>query len=1058
MNSSHDEGSQHGSSFEAAIVSSSPFLRSLSSFVWRESDIAAFSSEAESGPKPPTLSCLSPEVLARLRFVENAAGRQQGNRTAAAGPTEERTSVGEQDILLFSKGGRVEWSRVRLSATGDSGVEVLADGARLAVACHAALQQQQQQQQRQGQLEQLAAPTSPPLPLVPREVTNERLQMPGVVECIVRAESSDEQVYVALCVCLTILERALYDIYRKGVSQTNNNYRSVGEEHRSESTLAHEESSEVKEKAEGIDGHSGSLGAPAMILRDLIATPEVKAALPEQLVAILRLLLLPTGFNVRNLVWHGFLAPCELPRELASLVLVVTLSISADSSPEGETGDVARFGEPPELSSRKLPLSPPMLPKTAPQLDRSSSAAAWWELDSFDDRLACPRALTSAVDCLLSAQHRGELKTLVGRSAFVLPGREKLTMFALRALGGERDAQGDDEEEGNGGGIAFFLVAVLPVLEHGLRVLFSCANDSPGHMFAHAQRYYSTLDGFGQRARHQLLLDQEMSGCPDRPNLLLSALGPGMSACLLDLFMMSAGPNLRGKVAHGEIDVSRVFRASRSCPQTAPELVQLTAALFLVLCRRYDACRDTVDREQSAGVGRVGSSNSFSRAFAEALDESEAHCSGWVPRFHPHELLEVDLRASRDEFDGLALALERRAISVEILHGSHGRDLARMSVEISGDDRRCGGRTCEEDGELNQEVHGREEQEEEEEEEKKDAQPSEGRVVLTVTDTAGRLVVPPPPRAPEAVEHDARLPPSQCGAALQSKNVQGSTSGMFASILRVDEALREHGASLARRFQRHQRSVEATTRASAFAAHYSKQQLHPAVGFCCGHECLGRRNHRRLQDRGVFLPDDNHGRISPPTNVITCAPLPQRQMMATLCKACAEGALGLRERIAELEALLSSGSARSGQRRAYAATLQVAPTILRFLASAVACVELFVIEWDQQHSSDQTGLGTATSSSTPNAVNAAGLSFLRRLAAVNGALGLCIATGAGAGPRSGASTTSSSSSNSSSKGGAGCKEKSGGSGKKGFAQALAELASFLETKAARQGFAGCWAH
>ncbi|CAM9198034.1 unnamed protein product, partial [Ectocarpus sp. 6 AP-2014] len=831
MDSSYDEGSQHGSSFEAAFVSSSPFLRGLSSFVRRENAISAFSSEAESGRKPPTLSCLSPEVLARLRFVENAAGRQPGNRTAAAGPTEGRTSVGEQDIPLFSEGGRVEWSRVRISATGDSGVEALADGARLAVACHAALQRHQQQQQRQGQLEQLAAPTSSPLPPVPREVTNERLQMPGVVERIVRAESSKEQVYVALCVCLTILERALYDIYRKGASQTNSNYRRVREDHGSDSTLAHKERFEVKEDAEGIDGRGGSLGAPAMILRDLIATPEVKAALPEQLVAILRLLLLPMGFNVRNLVWHGFLAPCELPRELASLVLVVTLSISADSSPKGETGDVARFGEPPELSSRNLLLSPPTLPKTAPLLDRSSSTTTWWELDSFDNRLACPRALASAVECLLSAQHRDELKTLVRRSAFVLPGREKLTMLALRALGGERDAQGDDdEEEGNGGGSAFFLVAVLPVLEHGLRVLFSCANDSPGHMFAHAQRYYSTLDGFGQRARHQLLLDQEMSGCPDRPNLLLSALGPGMSACLLDLFMMSAGPNLRGKVAHGEVDVSRVFLPSPSCSQTAPELVQLTAALFLVLCRRYDAGRDTVDREESAGAGPGGSSNSFSRAFAEALDECEAHCSGWVPRFHPHELLEVDLRASRDEFDGLALALERRAISVEVLHGSHGGNLARMSVEISGDGRRCDGRTCEEDGEMNREVQGREE-EEEEEEEKRDAQPSEGRVVLTVTDTASRLVVPPPPRAPEAVEHDARLPPAKCGATgkLQSKNVQGSTSGMFASLLRVDEALREHGASLARRFQWHQRSVEAPTLASAFAAHYNKQQLRPGA-------------------------------------------------------------------------------------------------------------------------------------------------------------------------------------------------------------------------------------
>ena len=42
-----------------------------------------------------------------------------------------------------------------------------------------------------------------------------------------------------------------------------------------------------------------------MILRDLIATPEVKAALPEQMVTVLRLLLLPLGFNIRNLVVSG---------------------------------------------------------------------------------------------------------------------------------------------------------------------------------------------------------------------------------------------------------------------------------------------------------------------------------------------------------------------------------------------------------------------------------------------------------------------------------------------------------------------------------------------------------------------------------------------------------------------------------------------------------------------------------------------------------------------------------------------------------------------------------
>lgn len=70
---------------------------------------------------------------------------------------------------------------------------------------------------------------------------------------------------------------------------------------------------------------------------------------------------------------------------------------------------------------------------------------------------------------------------MVRHSAFVLPGREGTAMYALEAL-----KEGHD---------VLFLVAVLPILEHGLRCLFCCANDSPEHFFAQIRQYYSTLDG-----------------------------------------------------------------------------------------------------------------------------------------------------------------------------------------------------------------------------------------------------------------------------------------------------------------------------------------------------------------------------------------------------------------------------------------------------------------------------------------------------------------------------------------------------------------------------------
>lgn len=244
--------------------------------------------------------------------------------------------------------------------------------------------------------------------------------------------------------------------------------------------------------------------------------------------------------------------------------------------------------------------------------------------------------------------------------------------------------------------------------------------------------------------------------------------------------------------------------------------------------------------------------------------------------------------------------------------------------------------------------------------------------------------------------------------------------------------------------------------------------------------------------------------------------------MAGLCRSCADIARGLLARIGELEALLASGEARSGQRRAYAAALHVAPTLLRYLAAAAAAVEVFVVDWGARHDgeafaagvvggrypgspppphdgtrgsdSGAVGLGgrqarvpvaSAAAAATAAAVavgateavgsvavaaaaaaagppdTAASLGFLRRLAAVNGSLALCVVAG---GERSATvgvlgKVAGSGGGNSGGVGGGGAVsvtarvEKSGGGGRKGYAQALAELASFLESKAARRGFA-----
>lgn len=887
--------------------------------------------------------------------------------------------------------------------------------------------------------------------------------------------------------------------------------------------------------------------------------------------------------------WHGFLAPRELPRELASLVLMVTLCIPAVPKPPGAdmTGVKPAYEdrEPQQAPRPSPPLPPLSLPTQSQpeplQTDRSQRTS-WWVLDSFDDRLTVPPALILAVDSLLSDQHQGELDALVRRSAFVLPGREDMSVLALRALGGGRGPEKGREVAAAAATTAFFLVAMLPVLEHGLRCLFSCANDSPGHLFAHLRRYYSTLDGFGQKARHQLLLDQEISGFPGRSNLLLAALGPGVSAVLLDLFMMSAGPNLRGKVAHGEMDMSFVFLSSTQCFRNgsrtplptlpsgtsggesaeeverrstrmpAADIVKLTAAVFLVLCGRYehqDGQMPGVARAEDSGAYDCGStehdsgsepdhegrSSSLSSpgAFADALDACERYCSGWVPRFHPHELLEADLRASRDEFDSLALALKRRVVTVEVLPGG---ELARMSVAMSGDGTgvdRCselhekdvdvdrlatsppGTQVSQgnEDGRQRQE-HGTGELVQPPCAEKGE---DHGGVVLSLIDTTSRLV-PPALSVTKVVDEENgpyRTSPTHDGSsgvkASKNKNKHDAgTNAVFSNLLRVERALQSHAAGLSRRFTRSSSSSardaavgQAPRPPSAFASHYHKPSnlLHPAAGTTdttsndpCNEVCAsdttscagepraspgvstGPSCHSNHQQPIREPADKSDRRISPKTNVITAVPLPAVARMSGLCGACAGVARGLRERIGELEALLSAGSARSGQRRAYAATIQVAPILLRFLTLSVAAVELFVVEWDRRHHEGVGGgpggrtvewsLSSSSSSCSPAAPGeddgdvSADLTFLARLAAVNGALGLCVAARAEAVPRSTTTATTTTTGCSSSSGSeenrskADACKKNGGAGKKGFAQALSELASFLETRAARQGFGG----
>ena len=354
--------------------------------------------------------------------------------------------------------------------------------------------------------------------------------------------------------------------------------------------------------------HRGQLAGPAagsMLLSELLGTAELAAALPQPgPLGLLRTLFLPTeptGVNLRNLIWHGFLLPAELPPEYGSLLLLLLLGL--------------------------------------PAADDSS----WWQLSTVDTAL--PAAYDVAAAGVLTAVPAA-CEELLAQSDLVGPGRGEVVVWALAAL-----RRGD---------AVLFLLAVLPLLEHGLRRWFAVANAAPEYGLAQQEQYYSTLDGFGQRSKHQLLLALGVAvGGRRSGNRLLPLLGEGAVAVLTDLCMNLAGPNLRGKLAHGQIDLRMLYAPPPMPPPPTPRLVAMVLVLLVSLCER-----------DPGGVAVRGGGGCLAGLGCGAVVAAHR------PVFHPHALLSRAMARA-----GAAVVQLRRAAAERSWWHSQGANgMAVMTV------------------------------------------------------------------------------------------------------------------------------------------------------------------------------------------------------------------------------------------------------------------------------------------------------------------------------------------------------------------------------------------
>jgi hypothetical protein len=245
---------------------------------------------------------------------------------------------------------------------------------------------------------------------------------------------------------------------------------------------------------------------------------------------VCQLLLLPQGVNLRNLLWHGFVA--ELPRPWLALVVVLThlllqeteSSISQDNDSPVEVKDLRDYAAFQHLlKSRQEILQIPTLSST----------------------------ITTRVQEWLPKSHHNLWKVALD---WIQEGRRPASICAVLSV----------------------------LLEHGLRLDWCRCNERPHDAIARPEVFYVTLDGHGQRHVHDLLLHPYLMES-NRENALITRHLPGSTiALLMDLFCSSCGgPNIRATVAHGLWDTFLKSEWTTTSAESDPRLWDMVRVLLV---------------------------------------------------------------------------------------------------------------------------------------------------------------------------------------------------------------------------------------------------------------------------------------------------------------------------------------------------------------------------------------------------------------------------------------------------------------------------------------------
>ncbi|NXG70270.1 EMARD protein, partial [Baryphthengus martii] len=270
------------------------------------------------------------------------------------------------------------------------------------------------------------------------------------------------------------------------------------------------------------------------LLRDLLASEQLAVVFGQDVMNVLRVFIgSPYGLNLRNVLWHGFASPQEIPAKYCATLLFLTAGL----------GQLLQTYL---LKTKCILIHRPYVIFVG--LD---------ELDIFPGKyLTISKFLLCYI--YLNNETISIAEELVKLSSFVLKTMLPFWVDALTAFKESRYAD--------------CVILLLPQLEVGLRLLFTTTNKCPNRLLTAEVKFLSEADYDLMLAKH---LDNEVVN--QLPAVLEE---PAMaSEFLWDFLNHQEGPRIRDRLSHGEINLEAFPREVAN---------QIVAFSITLLCRFSD--------------------------------------------------------------------------------------------------------------------------------------------------------------------------------------------------------------------------------------------------------------------------------------------------------------------------------------------------------------------------------------------------------------------------------------------------------------------------------------